>query len=401
MDSATLARKSSVGRTREAHNSRVRTAFVLPSLMRAGAETQTVSLVNGLDSGAFEKHLFVFERQMDQYDRLDLNEVSFCHVARRGRFDTRPISRLAALIDERNIEVLHCSLQIALFVGWSAARISTRTPQIVVALHTTKNVRLRDEMFDLLLYQWLMRSCARIICVCKAQERHWIAKYPFLQGRTVVVYNGIDPTWFDPLKVAGTGWALREKLGIGGNAFVATCVAGFRPEKRHDLILRAFAELLRQQPDSVLLLAGDGPERGTAQQFAMNLGISRAVRFLGLVVDVRPVLAASNASIIASTAVETFSIAMLESLAMKVPMVATDIGGASEAVVTGQTGLLVRPGEFEDLAHGLIALASNQSAGIQMGVNGRVLVEEKFTLSRMTQSTAAVLLAAAGRASDP
>lgn len=369
----------------------IRTVFVLPSLLRAGAETQVVNLVNGLDSACFEKHLLVFEQQLDQLDRVDRRQVVFHHHLRRHKYDIRPAIQLARLIDERHIDIVHCSLQIALFVGWLAIRLAKHKPRLVLALHTTVNRNQRGEWFDRLFYQWLMRSCDRIICVCKAQEVYWQEKYSFLRGRTVVIYNGVDTEWFDPDKGAAEGVRLREQHHISEDAFVACCIAAFRPEKGHRYLLQAFKEIVSVYPNSYLLLAGNGPLRVKMELFAKETGLSKQVLFLGVLKDVRPVLAASDISIIASTAVETFSLAMLESLAMGVPMVATDIGGASEAIQHGQTGLLVPSGDSNSLASAIERLILDGSARKRMGESGRLLVEEKFRQTRMRAATRAVL----------
>jgi len=368
----------------------IRTVFVLPSLLRAGAETQVLNLVNGLDSACFEKHLFVFEQRLDQLDRVDRRQVVFHHHLRRHKYDIRPAIQLARLIDERHIDIVHCSLQIALFVGWLAIRLAKHKPRLVLALHTTVNRNQRDEWLGRLFYQWLMRSCDRIICVCKAQEVYWQEKYSFLCGRTTVIYNGMDTEWFDPAKGAVMGERLKRQHHIPEDAFVACCIAAFRPEKGHRYLLHAFKEVVSIYPNSYLLLAGDGPLHEEMKLFVQETRLCEQVLFLGVLNDVRSVLAASDISIIASTA-ETFSMAMLESLAMGVPMVATDIGGASEAIQHGQTGLLVPSGDSTSLASAIERLILDGNARKRMGESGRLLVEEKFRQTGMRAATRAVL----------
>jgi len=372
--------------------SRIRAVFVVPSLARAGAETQVVNLVNGLDAGGFEKHLFVFERDLDQLDRVDCSEVTIHHHVRRHKFDVGPARQLAKLIDERAINIVHCSLQISLFIAWMAIRLAKRKPRLVLALHTTVNRTRREDYFDIFLYQWLMRSCSRVICVCQTQEIHWQAKFRFLKGRTTVVYNGVDTNWFDPRKAGDDGQRLRERFNIGVTDFVACMVAGFRPEKGHRYLLRAFARVVGKYPQSYLVLAGDGSLRGEMELVARAYGIQRNVIFLGSVPDVRAVLAAADISVIASTSVETFSIAMLESLAMRLPMVASDVGGTGEAVKSGVTGYLVPVGDDIALARSILEMAGNATMRSDMGARGRTEVCQKFTCQMMIENTRNVLL---------
>jgi glycosyltransferase involved in cell wall biosynthesis len=367
-----------------------KTLFVLPSLMRGGAETQLINLVNGLDPERFEKHLFIIERQIDQINRIDRTQVNFHHRARRNKFDFSPALEIARLIDQEGIGIIHCSLQIALLFGWLALRFSRRQPSLIAALHTTQNRDLKHELYDRLMYQWLLRSCDQVICVCETQRSHWLSKYPFLKGKTAVVYNGVDPLFFNRQAMENAGRDLRNRLGIPDNAFVASCIAGIRPEKGHSVLITAFASVINACPEAYLLLVGDGILRDEVERLVRKKGLATQVLFLGNLSDVRPALAASHCSIIAS-AVETFSMAMLESLAMELPVVATDIGGTGEVVKENETGYLVRSNDVDGLAEAIIRMVSQPERRAAMGKRGREVVESQFTNQNMVRHTAELL----------
>ena len=368
-----------------------RVLFVLPSLLRAGAETQVVDLINALDPKQFRKHLLTFEANLDQLDRLDRSQIQFSHRPRRHKFDLSAPREIARIIDEEQIDLVHCSLQIALFMGWLGIKLSKRKPPLILAVHTTVNVSHRDDWFDKYIYQWLMRACRKVIFVCHAQKAYWQAKFPFLQTMSEVIYNGVDADHFDPDKWRGAGDMLRETLTIPRDGRVTCQIAGFRPEKGHAILLGAFVEVLKEVPNAYLILAGDGPLRPAITDMARELGIEGRVRFLGSVADVRPVLAGSDVSVLSSTAVETFSIAMLESMAMQVPMVATDMGGTAEAVLQDETGKIVEPGNCGELAKALASLLKDDVKRREMGLAGRRLVQKKFTRQRMVQPTGALM----------
>ncbi|TCV83440.1 glycosyltransferase family 4 protein [Sulfurirhabdus autotrophica] len=365
--------------------------FVLPSLLRAGAETQVIDLVNSLDSTKFKKYLLTFEANLDQYDRIDHDHVKFIHHPRRYKFDFGVIREIARIIDEERIDLVHCSLQIALFMSLMGVKFSKRKPSLVLAVHTTVNVSRHDEWFDKFFYQWLMRICSKVIFVCGAQKTYWQSKYPFLRKRSQVIYNGVDTDYFAPAKFLDIGLAFRGTLGIPEEGRVICHIAGFRPEKGHTILLNAFSEVLKAVPNAYLVFAGDGPLRVEITHLVQEMGIEERVRFLGSLADVRPVLAASDVSVLSSTAVETFSIAMLESMSMKVPMVATDMGGTSEAVLHDETGVIVEPGDQGGLAKALANLLIEDRKRIAMGDAARTLVKNKFTKRNMVEETASVI----------
>ena len=171
----------------------------------------------------------------------------------------------------------------------------------------------------------------------------------------------------------------------------ADCVAGFRPEKLHRVLIRSireFKELINE--DCFLLLAGSGPLQSDLESLARELGIVDQLVFLGEVSDVRPVLAASDYKVLASEA-ETFSMAMLEAMAMEVPVIATRVGGSAEAITDGQTGFLVTPGSVNELVRKFGEVFSDDVERIAMGRRARETVAERFAYSRMISESAAQL----------
>ena len=135
--------------------------------------------------------------------------------------------------------------------------------------------------------------------------------------------------------------------------------------------------------------------RESVEDAARRSSASDRIIFLGNLSDVRPLLAASDLSALASTAVETFSIAMLESMAMEVPPIVTDIGGVREAVIPGETGYIVPAGDSASLMH---ALAKGLRIDYQdrsflklMGKSSRMRARELFSKEEMIRDTQEIL----------
>ena len=163
-----------------------------------------------------------------------------------------------------------------------------------------------------------------------------------------------------------------------------SCIAAFRPEKGHDILIDAFEPLAGM---ALLMLAGEGELRSTAEQLVRQKGIGERVRFLGNLPDVRPLLAVTDATVLASTAVETFSLAMLESMAMGVPMIAPRIGGLQEAIVDGETGLLFQVGDRSGLERNMRNLLESRHKTQSMGLAARAKVKQLFTIESMVAET--------------
>jgi len=343
---------------------------------------QVVDLINGLNNSIFNKHLVVFESNLSLVSKIDKN-INFHHIS-RTQYGLLNVSRkIATLIDEKKIDVIHCSLQVALLVGWLAKLFSKKKPRLIVTLHTTINRNLKNEIFYRLLYQWLMRSCESIIFVCNNQLKFFSKKYSFIKNKSAVIYNGIDSSYFDPQLFVDSRAVIRRQMGLNETDVVLCNIAGFRPEKGQSILLSAFVEVLVRIPTAVLLFVGGGATKSEIEKKVKELGLEARVKFLGVLDDVRPVLSISTLSVQASTAVETFSIAMLESLSMGVPMVATNIGGTSEAIIQGISGGLVESGDVGSLARSIIKIAENRNGENFSSKLCRNLVIERFSKAHM------------------
>jgi glycosyltransferase involved in cell wall biosynthesis len=356
--------------------------FIVPSLARAGAETQLVSLVNGLDIARFSKTVLWFDLRDDLRGTLDPS-VKLVHVRRAKPFDLGLARRIGALIDEHEIEVIHCTLLIALFYAWLGRFFSHRKPTLIATVHTTKNRDRRSDAYDYLLYRWLLRCCKAVVFVCEAQRRHWIARFPELARTARRIYNGIDADFFSAASDDESRRAARAQKGVANEAVVCLCVAAMRPEKGHHILLDAMAQAHAENPRLELFLAGDGALSNVLQHRTRELGLASCVRYVGLVADIRAWLRIADFTVLASTAVETFSMAVLESLAVGVPVVTTDIGGAREAVRDGETGYVVPPGDRGALAEALLKMSTDSAKLRAMGANGRRLVKYSFTRDAM------------------
>ena len=223
------------------------------------------------------------------------------------------------------------------------------------------------------------------------QASIWIRRMKFLGSRSAIVHNGIDSDAFSRSDFIQSGHQLREEYGIPGDARVLCCIAGFRPVKLHAVMLRAMRQLKDVGAGRYyLLLAGSGPLEPALRRQVTELSLENAVFFLGEVADVRPVLAAADCKLLVSEA-ETFSMAMLEAMAMELPVIATSVGGSGEAIQDGETGYLVSPGDADDLVARIRDVFASAEQREAMGRRARKAVVDRFSRSRMIATSSELL----------
>lgn len=196
-----------------------------------------------------------------------------------------------------------------------------------------------------------------------------------------VVYNGIPVDQFRRARDCG----LRQTLSNGSNLRIVLTVARLDRQKGHPTLLEAAAAV----PDALFVLAGDGAERATLERDAGARGIAHRVRFLGRRTDVPALLASCDLFVLPSF-FEGLPLALLEAMAAGKPVVATAIGGTDEAVVDGETGLLVPPGNPSALAGAIRRMLDNPDLASTLAAAGQRRVAMRFSSHAMVAGVAAV-----------
>jgi glycosyltransferase involved in cell wall biosynthesis len=198
--------------------------------------------------------------------------------------------------------------------------------------------------------------------------------------RLGLIYNGID---LDAYSNSDSRASLRELFGIKPSTVVMCMVANLIAYKGHyDLINALALATKRMSGDWHLLLAGRDDGIGAQlQEQAARAGLAANISFLGSRSDISALLTASDVGILCSHE-EGFANAILEGMAARLPMIVTSVGGNSEAVVNGVTGLIVPPKNSERLADAIVEFANDPLKRSANGAAGRERVAKKFGLDR-------------------
>jgi glycosyltransferase involved in cell wall biosynthesis len=164
--------------------------------------------------------------------------------------------------------------------------------------------------------------------------------------------------------------------------------ARLEPVKGLEFLLRAFARIRQNNPDTLLEIAGDGSQRDALESQARNLGIADSVRFLGWVSDVQSVMRRWHIFALASVE-EGFGLAVLEAMALGLPVLATAVGGIPEIVTDDKDGLLIDPRNVDHLANGLERLINSPELCARLGQNARTKATD-FSVARMAHEVESV-----------
>jgi L-malate glycosyltransferase len=198
----------------------------------------------------------------------------------------------------------------------------------------------------------------------------------------VVIHNGVD---LDELANPPSRKDARRALGLPGNAVVIAEVAHLVEHKGQRHLIEAVTQLESAFPDVILLIVGDGPDRGALEEVVRRHDLEKRVVLTGARSDLLNVLAATDVLALPST-FEGFGIVQAEAMYLGIPVVATNHGGSTEVVDDGVTGFLVPFGDVDALADRLSRLARDDQRRAAMGAAGRARVLALFTSERMAES---------------
>ena len=275
-------------------------------------------------------------------------------------------------------QIVHFFLPAAYLVGAPAAIFA----DIPVRIMSRRSLNVYQRGYPFV--QRIERRLHRKMTAILGNSRSVVRELSELEGvpanRLGLIYNGIDIARFTD---AGTPAATRARLGLGPQTLTLVMVGNLIPYKGHSDLITALGLASAKLPHDWRLLVV-GRDEGIASALraqATELRIDDKISFLDVRNDVPEILNACDIGVLCSHQ-EGFSNAVLEGMAAGLPMIVTNVGGNAEAVLDGETGIVVPPRDPEHLAAAIIRLADNPSLRTSFGSAARCRMAEHFALER-------------------
>ncbi len=305
-------------------------------------------------------------------------------------FDVSALWKMARLMKENAVTVVNTHSSVDSWIASFAAKIAN-VPVLVRTRHLSVPISKH-------FLNFVYRMPDAIITTGEAIRQMMIEENR-LNGKDIVsIPTGIMLTRFRP-DISGQG--VREEYGIKSCTSVVTIVAALRSWKRHEIFLEASSEVLKAKPSTIFLIVGDGPRQKAVKEKITELGLTKNVIMTGYREDIPEILAASDVCALTSDSAEGVPQAVLQYLAMKKPVVATNAGSISEVVRHCETGLLAEANNPKSVANGILRMFQDDNLAKALGKNGRALVERYYDhetmLDRTTELYAAVYERKMGR----
>jgi glycosyltransferase involved in cell wall biosynthesis len=372
----------------------------------AGVRRHVTQLACGLDRQRFEATVacpLLRDRAYgDEQFVADLRAADVAVVPLSVRRAIHPRSDAAALkqliqhLRAGRYDIVHAHSSKAGFLARLAARLADR-PGTVYTPHGLYFLGLRSaaqRRFYLTLEQFAARLTDRIVAVSPG-EREVLLRYRIARPEQIVwIANGISPA---RLPDAYDRAATRRALGQETDGLLIGSVARLSAQKNPFMFVDAAAQVLRNLPDARFVWCGGGELAAAAQQRADDLGMAHAVRWLGHREDAMEVLAALDVFWLCST-YEGAPYVLLEAMAQRVPIVATDVVGSRDMLREGN-GLLVPSGDAAALGRATLMLAAQPERHAALAGAGWRWYAEHGSVQRMIAQTEQLYVELAARRS--
>ena len=287
---------------------------------------------------------------------------------RRGFFEIAGAARRASA----DYIMLHTTGGALDRVALLASKL-TRRPLVTVTHDPYRANWLWMALADLVL-----RKASKNICV-SSYIAAWVASRGADIGKISVIPNGVDLREIES-RQTGAGSSPRVDAAFRGRGPVILTVARFSPWKGMRKVIAAMPRIVADVPGARYVIVGDGDDREHLARLAAESPAAGAITFLGALTDDENFECYSRCDVFAMPSErEGFGIAFLEANAFGKPVVGTRIGGVPDAVVHGETGLLVGPRSESEVGDAIIRLLKNPEEARRLGENGRRRVEKELT----------------------
>ena len=267
------------------------------------------------------------------------------------RWNPLVVFKVAAIVRERGCRVIHASGLKATLIARIASRLSPAG--VVVHIH---DMYYPDPVR--ILHRIFARPTDFAVCVSHAVRDVALNGYYVAPDHVRVVHNAIFLERFRNV-AADARSRIRAALGIPAQSPVLVMIGRFYIEKGHLDMVRMMAPIVARCPDTILMFAGDGPDRPACEALAAELGIASSLRFLGQRDDIPEVIAAADLAVLPSHT-EGLPIAGIEALAGGRPVVGFDVGGMAEAIYHERSGIIVKAADKEAFVDAVVSLLQDR-----------------------------------------
>lgn len=286
------------------------------------------------------------------------------------------LPKVIQLIREKKIDLIHAHTRVTQVMAWWIEKL-TGIPYV-----TTCHGFYKRRLGRRLLPAW----GSRVIAISTPVEDNLTGLFQVPKNQVQTIFNAIDINSLESRRNNQDVSAIRDQYGIKSDTFVIGLVARIVEDKGHEYLVRAFNDLVRKHKlPAKLLIVGEGPFEYKVRRLVHELDLDSFVVFTGNLTDVTVALSVTNIFVLPAIWREGFGLSIVEAMALKIPVIVTNIWALNALVHDRDNGLLIPPKDIRALAKAIQELMDNRQFAKFIGMNGYETVRKEFAIDRMAQ----------------
>ena len=348
-----------------------------------GAEKNLLKIMTNIDHNRFRFFLYTFQSGPQMIRMLKQNNIKCVQIPYPTTLPgLLKFFALCKKIRGQKINILHSYFEGSDIWGTLLAKLAG----IPIIISSKRDMGFSKSKKVLMAYRFINPFVTKIISVSEAVRFQTHLQEKVNLKKIVTIYNGIDPDKFCNSKHKNI---IKTELKLNGSSPIVSLLSNIRPIKGVEYFIYAASKAIKQFPETQFIIVGDcvpGQERLTyynkLKSLVKELKLENNLFFVGGRSDIPDVLSAIDISVLSSLS-EGFSNTVIESMAAGKPLVVTDVGGNSEAVIHGKTGFVVPPKNINKLADAISVLLKDKKLAKSMGEAGRKRAKQLFSTEAM------------------
>lgn len=296
--------------------------------------------------------------------------IAVHNISMRKLYDVASVIRLYSLLKDDKFDIVNTHSGVDSWLGGLAAKFAGN-PLLIRTRHL--NIPLKRNLLNFIHY------LPDMYITCGENMRdNLIRQCGFPRSKVESIPTGTDPEFFEIVKKREA----KSRYGLDIDSPIVTNVGILRRVKGHEVTLKAVKAVIESIPNARFLIVGDGPRKKALEGFVNDLGIAGHVIFTGFVENIHEIYSFSDVMILSSWS-EGLPQSLLQAMAAGVPVVATNVGGVPEVVISETTGILVESGDHAALAKGIIRVLKDTELSSRLTGNAKKIAIEDYSLERM------------------
>ena len=359
---------------------KIRLLHIVDNLDRGGTQTWLIILVKGLVKLGFEQHIYCLNEIFNPtiVQNLETSGAKVTIVGRPRLYTLIGLVQLYQKIWDWQPDIVQTILPFSDMLGRPLARL-LGVPVIISSIQARNAHKPRVQFFfDRLTAPW----ADLFISVSRQAIPFAVGREGVPPEKVIYIANSIAS---DVPDCSRAGDIIRARLGIQPKTVVLGMIARLVSKKAHQDLLAAYAMVINRYPETVLILAGDGPLRSRLAQQVRQLGLESHVVFLGDRSDTFDLLAAMDLFVHPSLS-EGMPHAVMEAMAAGLPVIASGVDGVQDLIINDESGWLVEPGNPAALADRIIFALNNQALWPHIGQAAAHRIAAEFSPHKMVMA---------------